>query len=220
VTNQPLTEAEIKSVVHEFYSAVRADTMLMKAFVAVVDWEEHLGRMEEFWGSLMLTTGRYKGNPVAMHLIHSDLIEPRMFERWTSLWTSVTNAKLTPSAALEMQEKAKRVAARLQGALFGTSPLEIAIRAPEPSRPYRSSPVFDESSIPQVLRRSHTLKSGTWAALAVIEGSLRFHLENGETTSLSAAQSWLIAPEVPHYLEITNPVKCQLHFYDHRPASF
>ncbi len=218
--DETLTEAEIKKVVHEFYGAVRSDMMLMRAFSAVVDWDEHLGRMEEFWGSLMLTSGQYKGNPVAMHLIHSDSIEPRMFDRWMALWTLTTDRLLAPAAAEGMQSKAKRVAARLQGALFGASPRTEGLFVPARSRPYRSSPVFDEHSIPAPLLRSHELKGGTWVALTVIEGSLAFHAQGEAMSLLSADHSRLIAPGVPYHLEIVNPVKCQLHFYDHRPEKY
>ena len=42
--------------------------------------------MVDFWSSVMLTTGRYKGNPMMMHLKHVARIRPEMFARWLELW--------------------------------------------------------------------------------------------------------------------------------------
>jgi hemoglobin len=70
----------------------------------------------------MLTSGRYKGNPMAAHLKHQARITPAMFERWLELWAQVTAEQLPPSAAAAMQEKAARIARSLQYAL---SPLPL-----------------------------------------------------------------------------------------------
>ena len=41
--------------------------------------------MHDFWSSVMLTSGRYKGNPVAVHL-RVEGIEPQLFDRWLALF--------------------------------------------------------------------------------------------------------------------------------------
>src|SRR3546814_18390689 len=65
----------------------------------------------------MLTTGRYKGNPVAEHLKHVDEITPEMFERWLTLWRETTADLLSPEAAMQLQAKAERIAESRQLAL-------------------------------------------------------------------------------------------------------
>ncbi|WKL23649.1 group III truncated hemoglobin (plasmid) [Agrobacterium tumefaciens] len=60
-----LTEAKINEVLHAFYTKVRTDPVLSVPFSVVQDWEEHMVRLTDFWSSLMLTSGRYKGNPRA-----------------------------------------------------------------------------------------------------------------------------------------------------------
>ncbi len=36
--------------------------------------------------------------------------------------------------------------------------------------PYRSTPVFDEISLPAALRNEHSTKAGVWGLICVIEG--------------------------------------------------
>ncbi len=41
--------------------------------------------------SLMLTTGRYKGNPLSMHLAHAEKFRPLMFIKWLEIWRETTD---------------------------------------------------------------------------------------------------------------------------------
>ena len=66
----------------------------------------------------MLTSGRYKGNPVAAHMKHLRVITPAMFDRWLSLWTEVTDETLPPSVAAALQHKAARIGESLKLALY------------------------------------------------------------------------------------------------------
>src|SRR3546814_4692384 len=71
-----------------------------------------------FWSSVMLTTGRYKGSPVAEHLKHKARITPAMFDRWLAIWAATTDELMAPAAAAALQAKAARIAESLQLALF------------------------------------------------------------------------------------------------------
>ena len=66
----PITEDTIRTLIDRFYDKVRADPELGPIFARAIpaDWEPHLATMRNFWSSVMLTSGRYKGNPVAKHL--------------------------------------------------------------------------------------------------------------------------------------------------------
>src|SRR3546814_2807376 len=66
----------------------------------------------------MLTTGRYKGSPVAEHLKHKARITPAMFDRWLAIWAATTDELMPPAAAAALQAKAARIAESLQLALF------------------------------------------------------------------------------------------------------
>jgi hemoglobin len=64
----------------------------------------------------MLTSGRYKGNPVAAHMKHA--ISPAMFDRWLALWDETVSELFADEAAEELRFKARRIGDSLKLALF------------------------------------------------------------------------------------------------------
>lgn len=110
----PITEESLKLLVDTFYARVREDDLIGPVFNgAIDDWPEHLDRLQAFWSSVMLTSGRYKGRPLPAHIKHGDAINPASFERWLGLWRETTNALLDAESAAAMQEKAERIAESL-----------------------------------------------------------------------------------------------------------
>jgi tellurite resistance-related uncharacterized protein len=90
--------------------------------------------------------------------------------------------------------------------------------APTPAKPYKSTPVFDEESLPAGLRREHRTKAGSWGVIRVLEGRLRYHvLEPTCEVILEPGRPGLILPEQPHLVEPLGPVRMQVEFYDHQP---
>jgi hemoglobin len=113
-----LDEAALPALLARFYEKVRLDEDLGPIFNDVVhDWTEHRERIGDFWSSVMLASGRYKGNPVVIHLMHARRITPEMFERWLALWAETTSEMLPGAVAAAMQAKARRIAETLKGAL-------------------------------------------------------------------------------------------------------
>ncbi len=81
-----LDEARLATLVESFYARVRADEELGPIFNdAIGDWPEHLDKLTAFWSSVVLTTGRYKGQPVPAHRKHVSRITPQLFDRWLGL---------------------------------------------------------------------------------------------------------------------------------------
>ncbi|WP_395336869.1 group III truncated hemoglobin [Novosphingobium sp. BL-8H] len=116
-----IDEAGLERLVERFYAQVRADAELGPVFNdAIADWPEHLHKLTAFWSSVMLTSGRYKGQPVPAHMKHLDRITPELFERWLGLWNETTAELMQPEAAMALQAKAARIAESLQLALFFT----------------------------------------------------------------------------------------------------
>ena len=114
-----IDEAALERLIPAFYDRVRADADIGPLFNAAVhDWADHLEKLVAFWSSVMLTSGRYKGSPVAEHLKHKQSITPAMFDRWLQIWADTTNELLAPVAAHALQAKAARIAESLQLALF------------------------------------------------------------------------------------------------------
>jgi len=114
-----VTEAQLQSLVHGFYGKVRDDTVLGPVFnQAISDWPHHLAKMVDFWSSVMLTSGRYKGNPMMMHLKHIARIRPEMFDRWLELWRETAPEMLDEAGASAVIAKAERIAESLQLGMF------------------------------------------------------------------------------------------------------
>ncbi len=114
-----VTEAQLNKLIPCFYARVREDALIGPVFNrAIADWDDHLEKLVAFWSSVMLTSGRYKGNPVAAHMKHLGEIAPPMFDRWLALWAEVTEEILPSAAAAALQLKAARIAESLKLALY------------------------------------------------------------------------------------------------------
>ena len=95
-----MSEAQLALLVERFYAKVREDSVLGPIFNGVVhDWPDHLEKLSAFWSSVMLTSGRYKGNPMAAHLRHREAIRPAMFDRWLELWRETASETLDEEGA-------------------------------------------------------------------------------------------------------------------------
>jgi hemoglobin len=114
-----VSEDGIKLLVDGFYAKVRRDPELAPIFLRAIpgDWGPHLNKMYAFWSSVMLTTGRYKGNPVVKHMAVPN-IKPALFERWLALFNETSTELFDDAVSAEFQAKAARIAESLQLALF------------------------------------------------------------------------------------------------------
>ena len=114
-----MTDAELQLLVELFYARIREDAVLGPVFnSAIHDWPDHLEKLGAFWSSVMLTSGRYKGNPMAAHMRQARAIEPAMFDRWLDLWRETARETLAPLHADAVIEKAERIAESLKLGLF------------------------------------------------------------------------------------------------------
>ena len=132
----PITEDSLKLLVDTFYARVRQDDLIGPVFNgAIDDWPEHLDRLQAFWSSVMLTSGRYKGRPLPAHIKHGDAINPAAFERWLSLWSATTSELFDAEPAAALQEKAERIAESLSlGIAYHRDPLGAIGRSAAASR--------------------------------------------------------------------------------------
>src|SRR6185503_18196164 len=115
-----VSELGIRCLVDEFYRKVRRDPTLAPVFAGAIpgdDWEPHLATMRDFWSSVTLTSGRYKGNPVAKHL-KLEGMKPQLFDHWLGLFTQTCRELFDDDVAAEFIVKAQRIAESLKLALF------------------------------------------------------------------------------------------------------
>lgn len=108
------TEAEVQQLVYAFYTKVRADELLAPVFDAhILNWEQHLAQLVDFWSSALRGTARFRGNPLVKHAALPELtIE--LFHRWLSLFRETTQA--LGNTALQM--RADQLAHRIAGSLW------------------------------------------------------------------------------------------------------
>ncbi|MDH7640499.1 group III truncated hemoglobin [Sphingomonas oryzagri] len=110
-----LEEHQLAPLLDRFYGRVRGDALLGPVFEdAISDWPHHLGQIADFWSSVMISSSRYKGNPMATHMRHASRITPPMFDRWLALWATTTSELLPGPVAGALQEKASRIAQSLR----------------------------------------------------------------------------------------------------------
>jgi hemoglobin len=107
---QQISEEALGQLVQRFYARVRQDPLIGPVFNdAICDWPEHLQKLQAFWSSVMLTSGRYKGRPLPAHVKHAERIDAAAFRRWIALWRQTTDEMFAPSVAATLQEKAVRI---------------------------------------------------------------------------------------------------------------
>lgn len=115
VLHATIDERSLKQLIDRFYARVRADDVIGSLFNdAIADWSGHLDKLQSFWSSVMLTSGRYKGRLLPAHVQHADRLSVASFDRWLALWRQTTTELFEPSAAAALQEKAERIAESLQ----------------------------------------------------------------------------------------------------------
>lgn len=108
-----ITEAEISVLVETFYDKVRRDPDIGPIFNAIVgDWPHHLATLKDFWSTLLLTTGRYKGDPMMKHLQLP--LDPDHFQRWLTLFAETANEVLPQPVAEMAIRKSHRIAQNFQ----------------------------------------------------------------------------------------------------------
>ncbi len=109
----------IEDLVHTFYGHVRADPYIGPIFDQVIGdrWDGHLQTMVNFWSSVMLTSGLYKGTPMAKHLALTQ-VEPAHFDRWLDLFRQTTSELFEADIAHEFMVRAERIAESFKLGMF------------------------------------------------------------------------------------------------------
>jgi hemoglobin len=110
-----VTEEMIETLVHAFYARVRADEVLGPIFNRVIGdgWDEHLAKLCDFWSSVLLMTGRFKGAPMAVHAKIAE-IQPAHFQRWLTLFGETAKDVCPAPAAALFVAKAEMIGQSLQ----------------------------------------------------------------------------------------------------------
>lgn len=110
-----LTRDDLRHLVHAFYADVRRDPLLAPVFDAAIGdhWDTHLGRMVEFWSTMMLDTRTFSGSVYTTHMQLKG-VEPEHFARWMTLWYRHTAVGFQTAA----RERLREVAGMIGRSLF------------------------------------------------------------------------------------------------------
>ena len=113
-----ISEADIKELIDAFYKKVIVDPVIGSFFTDVVrlSWEEHIPIMNNFWGSILLGTNTYHGNPMIKHieLDKKQALSPEHFSRWLQLWEATVREHYSGLTADEAVSRARTIAALMQ----------------------------------------------------------------------------------------------------------
>lgn len=86
---------------------------------------------------------------------------------------------------------------------------------PETVTPYKQTPEFDETTIPKGLLKAHSTKSGVWGKIVIIEGELRYQINEPEIAqyTLDASCYGVVEPEIKHEVVPIDKVRFYVEFY-------
>ena len=115
-----LDEDTLAAFLDAFYAKVRRDPLIGPVFsarIAEADWPRHLATIRDFWSSVLLRSGRYKGNPFGRHVALPGL-GPAHFERWLGLFSETAAERFAPEIADALSERAHRIGDSLKAGLF------------------------------------------------------------------------------------------------------
>ena len=110
-----INDALISELVETFYTRIRVHPVLGPIFAAkVADWIPHLQRMKDFWASIAIESGRFRGNPMLKHIAIPGL-SPAHFQMWLGLWNeTISEVVSNPDAVSLFHDRAQRIATSLQ----------------------------------------------------------------------------------------------------------
>jgi hemoglobin len=111
-----ISEHEIAALVERFYTKVRVDPEIGSVFNnKVQNWDAHLALLKDFWSTVLLSNGRYRGNPLLAHIPLQ--IEESQFTRWLQLFSETAYEVMSHAQAAIVTQKANLIAMNLKRVL-------------------------------------------------------------------------------------------------------
>jgi len=101
-----------------------------------------------------------------------------------------------------------------------TGVLAWLVETPDALRWVRTTPIWDQDTMPAGLRRAHRIAAGTWGRIVVHEGRLRFAAVTNPAIEieLGAGVTQAIPPGVEHEVEPLGAVRFAVEFFAVDPA--
>ena len=121
-----ISEESIKILVDNFYQKIRVNKELAPIFenqigTSQAQWQPHLQNMYNFWSSVMISSGKYKGNPMKKHR-DLPLFDENKFDIWLDLFSKTVHEIHTDEIATHYLEKSQNIARSLRYGLYHCGP--------------------------------------------------------------------------------------------------
>jgi tellurite resistance-related uncharacterized protein len=88
--------------------------------------------------------------------------------------------------------------------------------------PYKTTPVFDQDSLPEAIRNEHRTKEGVWGLLRVLAGEVQLVFTDPPrtvTVTVTPDNPAPIPPQETHHVEVGGPMQMQVEFYRDHPLA-
>jgi hemoglobin len=110
-------EIALRNFVVRFYELARADTELSGLFEnTMMNWDQHIDVVCDFWSHTILGTKRYKG---PAYVAHTRLpIEWKHFDLWLAAAQQASTETLTPDLADRVMARGRHMTASFKAGLF------------------------------------------------------------------------------------------------------
>ena len=86
---------------------------------------------------------------------------------------------------------------------------------PETLTLYKTTPVYDQATVPKGLLRSHNTKEGSWGKIIIEHGKLLYRIlePDFEEVELSSERFGVAEPVFKHEIELVGDVRFYVEFY-------
>ena len=86
---------------------------------------------------------------------------------------------------------------------------------PADVKSYKKTPEFDETSVPKGLLKAHQTKEGVWGKIVVLEGKLKYTINEPETEVIILDENnyGVVEPTIYHEVEPLGSVRFYVEFY-------
>lgn len=80
---------------------------------------------------------------------------------------------------------------------------------------YKSTPEFNEHTVPAGLQRHHSTAAGVWGRITILEGTLLYRITEPEpeTILLTPDLPGVVEPRMLHEVEVVGPVRFRVDFH-------
>ena len=108
-----IDEPLIERLMHAFYARVRLDPLIGPIFNSrIQDWGPHMQRICDFWSAVMLRSGRYRGQPMRLHLPLP--IDSAHFDRWLDIFERTAREECSTEVAEQFVQRARTIGRSLE----------------------------------------------------------------------------------------------------------